>query len=477
MIILIIVISTILRLVSINQSLWLDEAINVNNASNLDFKTLLFNYSLADFHPPLYHMILKPTISLLGNSELAVRIPSVIFGIVTVYFTYLIAKKLFEKKTALVAATLMATSPLAIYYSQEARMYALAAAAASASVYFFISILEKDKLVNWIGFITATAVMLYSDYLPYLLLPFYLIHLYVNRKTIKTGTLKTFLPAFVIIFILLTPWLMLFPKQIHIGLSAASASPAWAHVVGTPDAKNFVLTFVKFTIGRVSVENDLTYALLFAPIALFLSALLAISTLRITKYRSFLLYWLFATIVLGFALSFIIPIFSYFRFLFVLPAFYILAASAINIVNWPPLTRTLLGIFLTINIVCSILYFTNDKFQRENWRDATEFVVKNSNQTSLVIFESNFTVAPFDYYNKNRVEAVGGLDDFNPNPQKVQQKIESLTVNKNQIFLFQYLSQITDPQGLIFEYLSNSGFSNVSTQDYPGVGFVYQFTK
>lgn len=477
MIFLILLISFVLRCISINQSLWLDEAINVNNATNLSLKSLTLNYALSDFHPPLYHYVLNLAITVFGNSEIAVRMPSVIFGVITVYLTYLIAKKLFNQKTALIAATLMATSPLAIYYSQEARMYALAAAAASASVYFFISILERDKLLNWIGFIATTVIMLYSDYLPYLLVPIYVFYLLTKRKIIKDGTLKTFIPAFVIIFISLVPWLLLFPKQVHIGLSAATASPAWAQVVGSPGTKNLALAFVKFTIGRISIENDLIYALVFTPIALFVAGLLVFSLLRISKHRLFLLYWVFGTISLGFVISFFVPVFSYFRFLFVLPAFYLLIASAINIVNWPPLTRILLGIFLTINLVSTSLYFTNPKFQRENWRDATEFVVKNSNQESLVIFESNYTVGPFDYYNRQRVRAEGGLDDFSPDPQKVKLRIENLTQDKNRVFLFQYLSQITDPQGLIFEYLSNTGFSNISTQDYPGVGFVYEFQR
>ena len=477
MILLILATSLILRCISTNQSLWLDEAINVNNAASLDLKSLILNYSLSDFHPPLYHIILNFVTEIAGNSEIAVRIPSVIFGVTTVYFTYLIAKKLFEKKTALIAATLIATSPLAIYYSQEARMYALAAAAVSSSVYFFISILEKNKLFNWIGFIAATIFMLYSDYLPYLLIPIYLFYLFTIRKTIKFETLKTFLPALIIIFFSLVPWFLLFPKQVQIGLSAAAASPAWAQVVGSPDLKNLVLTFVKFTIGRVSFENDLTYALVFAPIAIFVVALFGLSALRISKQRSFLWYWLFGSIILGFAISFFIPVFSYFRFLFALPAFYILAAGAITIVNWPPLVRVLLGIFLAINIVSTTIYLTNPKFQRENWRDATEYVVKNSNQDSLVLFESNYTVGPFDYYNRGRVKAEGGLDDFSPDPGKVKQRIEKLTQDKNRVFLFQYLSQITDPQGLIFEYLSNLGFSNISTKDYPGVGFVYEFQR
>src|SRR3989344_6454933 len=222
MLVLVLIVSLVLRLIGINQSLWLDEAININVIKILNLQELFFNYSLGDFHPPLFHIVLKGWNTLwtslnLPVSELTFRLPSVIFGVLTVYIVYLIGKKLFSKTTALIAATLMATAPLAIYYSQEARMYSLACFLTVLSVYFFLSILERDKLLNWIGFITTTALMLYSDYLPYLMLPTFIIYLFIRRKSVHKGTLKAFIPAFVLIFALITPWLLLFPKQFSVG--------------------------------------------------------------------------------------------------------------------------------------------------------------------------------------------------------------------------------------------------------------------
>jgi len=477
MILIIITVAAILRLVVIDQSLWLDEAINVNNAQALDFKSLVLSYSLSDFHPPLYHVILKLWIMFFGTSEISIRTPSILFGLSTVYATYLIGKKLFEEKTALIGATLMATAPLAIYYSQEARMYSLAAAAAAFSVYFFISLFKKDTIFLWLGLIASTAIMLYTDYLPYLLIPAYLLYLFLNKKTIRKATFRTFIPAFIIIFILLIPWMLLFPKQIQIGLSAAAASPAWAQVVGSPEAKSVALTFVKFTIGRISHDNNFLYVLIFAPIAVFVASLFALALLRLSRLRSFLWYWLFTTVILGFAISFFVPVFAYFRFLFVLPAFYLIAASGINTVNWPPLTRTFLGLFLLVNLASSYIYFTNPQFQRESWKDAAAYVVGSSTSQTIVLFESNYSIAPFEYYNRGQVPSYGGLDSFTPDQAKVKERLAVLTQNKTKVFLFQYLSGITDPGGMIFKELSNLGFANTSTKDFSGVGFVYEFTK
>lgn len=468
MIWLILAIALVLRLIAMNQSLWLDEAINVNNAAALDLKSLVLNYSLGDFHPPLYHILLRGWILVFGSSEIAVRIPSIILGVSTVYLTYLIGKKLFEGKTALIGATLMATAPLHIYYSQEARMYALAAFLASLSVYFFISILKKDTLSSWLGFIASTTLMLYSDYLPYFLIPVYIIYLVFERKIVGKATHRAFIPAFLIIFIFLIPWLLIFPKQISVGLSAAAASPAWAQVVGSHEIKNLLITPAKFTIGRISNDNNLTYALLFAPAGIFITFLFLISLFRMSHLRSFLAYWLFGPIILAYLASFFIPIFAYFRLIFVLPAFYLIIASAINIVNWPLLTRFFLAIALSINLLSASIYFLNPKFQRENWRDAVAYVHQNSTPQTVVLFESNYSVGPFDYYNHGKVKAAGALGNFS---------IKELTNGRNKVFLFQYLSGITDPQGLVFKELSSRGFTNTDTRDFSGVGFIYEFTK
>src|SRR3990167_5325693 len=181
MIILILIAGLILRIYKINQSLWLDEAINVTFVKNLNLKSLITEYSIGDFHPPLYHILMRGWILLFGTSEFSIRLPSVIFGLATVYVVYLIGRKLFEEKTALIAATLIATSPLHIYYSQEARMYMLAAFFTSLSVYFFVSIAKKETLIYWFGFVVSTVLMLYSDYLPYFVLPAYVSYLFIFK--------------------------------------------------------------------------------------------------------------------------------------------------------------------------------------------------------------------------------------------------------------------------------------------------------
>jgi len=477
MIALILIAGLILRLFKLDQSLWLDEAINVTFVKNLNLHSLIFDYSVGDFHPPLYHIMMRGWVLLFGTSEIAVRLPSVILGLATVYVVYLIAKKLFDNKTALISATLIATSPLHVYYSQEARMYMLAAFFAGLSVYFFVSIAKKETLIYWFGFVVSTALMLYSDYLPYLLFPVYVIFLLIFRNKIQKSTVKTFLPAFVLIFVLVLPWFLIFPKQLATGLSAAAASPAWSNVVGASSLKDLAVTYVKFVIGRISNDNNLIYALLFAPAGAIFALMLFLSSFRMSHLRFFLWLWLLVPTIVAFLISFFVPVFAYFRFIFILPAFYMLIAASVNLVNWPKFNRIFLTLFLTINLVSLGIYFTNTKFQRENWKGAVSYIQSASDNNSIVLFEASGPFLPFDYYNKGRLKAYGALEGFNSDQKKVAERINQLTQDTNKVFLFQYLSQITDPEGFVFSELSKKGFANVHTKDFDGVGFVYEFAR
>ncbi len=87
-IITIILLALALRLINLDQSLWLDEAVNVVDAKKTTFGRFLTEYPLGDFHPPLYFAFLWVLVRVFGDSELVVRMPSVIFGILNVLVVF-----------------------------------------------------------------------------------------------------------------------------------------------------------------------------------------------------------------------------------------------------------------------------------------------------------------------------------------------------------------------------------------------------
>jgi uncharacterized membrane protein len=122
------VVSTValaLRLINLGgAALWYDESGSAWMAS-LPFANMIAA-TAGDTHPPLYLALLWAWVRAFGLSELSVRFPSVIIGVLSVPLAYLLARRLkFSNTVALVGATLAAVAPIQIHYSQEARMYAL----------------------------------------------------------------------------------------------------------------------------------------------------------------------------------------------------------------------------------------------------------------------------------------------------------------------------------------------------------------
>src|SRR3989344_6461242 len=136
-IILILIAALVMRLISLNQSLWMDEAISATVVKNYNLLEIITKFAPADPPPPLYYLLLRFWSGLFGLSEISLRLPSVIFAVMTVYVVYKIGL-IYFKKVAIWTSVLLATAPLHIYYSQEARMYSLSTLLTSLVIYLFL---------------------------------------------------------------------------------------------------------------------------------------------------------------------------------------------------------------------------------------------------------------------------------------------------------------------------------------------------
>jgi len=141
------------------QSFWNDEG----NSARIAERTLdlILEGAEGDIHPPGYYLLLHYWRALFGQSEFALRSLSAVAGLALVVFTYLLGHHLFGQATGLMAALLGAISPFAIYYSQEARMYAPLAALSAAATYLFLHLLANNSDQK-IGFFLKTWFLAYA---------------------------------------------------------------------------------------------------------------------------------------------------------------------------------------------------------------------------------------------------------------------------------------------------------------------------
>lgn len=112
----------VLRIASLRGSLWYDEAFSAWLAT-LPADRLLAA-TLSDVHPPLYYGLLWLVNLAVGNSEVAVRAPSLLAGMALIFVVYRLAQLVdLGQPARLMAVGLVALAPFQIYYSTEARSY------------------------------------------------------------------------------------------------------------------------------------------------------------------------------------------------------------------------------------------------------------------------------------------------------------------------------------------------------------------
>src|SRR3972149_4343478 len=133
----VLLLATALRFYRVDaQSFWNDEG----NSARIAERSinLILEGAAGDIHPPLYYLTLHVWRGIFGSGEAALRGLSAIFGLITVAFTYLLGRRVFDSRVGLIGAFLAAVNPFQIYYSQEARMYVMLTAIGVVTTYILV---------------------------------------------------------------------------------------------------------------------------------------------------------------------------------------------------------------------------------------------------------------------------------------------------------------------------------------------------
>ncbi len=458
MIYLILILAALLRMINLNQSLWLDEAINIISVKSLGFWETVLVYPRYDFHPPGYFALMWGWARLFGDSEISVRLPSVIFGVTTVVLCYLISTKLFSRRVALLAAFFLAINPLHIYYSQEARMYAFSTFAVALNYYFFIKLFKGGK--GGVGFVISLILVMMSDYVAYFILPAQLIFLTSEKKQNILKWVKLVSISSVVMLL----WLPFFIPQFRSGLQTATNTPGWRQVVGSTHIKDLGLIPSKMIIGRISLANKNIYY----PVIGLLSILFAV--IIFNSRSKLLLSWLILPVLFVWLVSFFIPILSYFRLLYLSVPFVILLSLGLN--SFPKIWQKSSIVFVAaIFAICSLLYLLNSSFHREDWLGLSRYL---SSQHATVLIENNQKLSPLDYYGNNSFKVLPALTKA---PITVTSDLIPLDTLPDKIYYLEYLIDITDPHRLLRQQLERGGFNETDILNFRGVGLLHVYEK
>lgn len=157
----IIVVSAVLRLHSLGApSLMVDEAASDRFATMpfMEFLHTLWHYQ---GNMTLYYFIMRAWVHI-GDSEFMLRLPSMLFGLLTVLAIYALGARLFGRFTGLIAAALLSVHGFHIAFSQLARSYSLLMFLLVLTMYLLVSAMESQRTRDWILFTVSAALCVYA---------------------------------------------------------------------------------------------------------------------------------------------------------------------------------------------------------------------------------------------------------------------------------------------------------------------------
>ncbi len=146
------------------QSFHHDEVITVMRVLPGTFGHMLHEVKVSESNPPLYYVLAWGWIKAFGRDEWGIRSLSALFGALTVALGYPIGRQLASRRVGLILTGLLAFNPMLIWYSQEARSYALLVFFGALSFLFFVRALDTRRGRDLALWAVASALALCSHY-------------------------------------------------------------------------------------------------------------------------------------------------------------------------------------------------------------------------------------------------------------------------------------------------------------------------
>lgn len=363
-----------------HESIWLDEAFSIYHSQ----QGVAHILSLKDPSPPLYYILLHFWMGLFGNSEFAVRFLSVLFGTASIYAIYILGKSIFNENVGLISATLLAVSPLHIYFSKEARTYILFFLFTLLSMYFYNELHkeknnQKQNKKNIIGYLIFTSLMLYSHVYAVFLILAQNIHFFIANKFIFNKKQKDWFLIQFTLLIIYIPWILELFSVIKRGLHT------W---IPPPSIQQLLYMIFDLFSGKVLSSLGL---------ALTILCLLFILTHRLkNKDLLFFSIWIIIPILIPVIYSLIFsPLFIPKYVYFISFPLLILVANSIS-----KMKKHFTLIIILALIVLSILTLNIQEQTtiKDSWNEVGTYLKENYKEGDKIIIIESYEVATLAYY-------------------------------------------------------------------------------
>jgi mannosyltransferase len=388
-----------------HESLWWDEIATVKVVSSLVNESplgMMDKVREYDGNPPLYYMLMLVWTKCFGQGEFYLRLPSVIFGALSVPALYFTARKVTSERASIVSAALLTLSPAHIYFSQEARAYALMFLLSLASMHCFLQAIEAGGRRHLAGYAASTAAMLYTHYYAVFILA---AQLMVFTLTRRRGAARLALTQGIILAAFI-PWI---PRTL-VTADYIMNEGFWIWRVSLFEGLATQLGF--FAEG---VSNGGSGVWVFGLFFLVGCVGCFMGRPRLRDYAGYtVIAWLAVPVVFPLIWSqFFTPIFLPKYALTSLAPFLIIVASGICRLEKAGTGPFLAAIAAVSLLSVSAAYETRVTTDKEDWRSMSAYVCDNVKSDDAVVFQPNYFIPKdaFGHYCKKNVNVMDSTDD------------------------------------------------------------------
>ena len=211
------VLAVVARFLTVSH-LWLDEALTVNIA-RLPLGDL-FRALRHDGAPPLYYLLLHVWMDMAGTGDVAARALSGLLGVASLPLMWLAGRRLAGERgqpgarwVAWAGVLLLASSPFAIRYATETRMYSLVIVLVLAGFLALDTVLHRRSVGASVGLGVVTGLLLLTHYWAFFLVGAVAILLALQWRRME-GARRALL-AMAVGSLLFVPWLPSFLEQMR----------------------------------------------------------------------------------------------------------------------------------------------------------------------------------------------------------------------------------------------------------------------
>jgi mannosyltransferase len=384
--------SAIPRLVNLgSQSLWFDETYTVYIA-RMPFDRMIRSILVDGVHPPLYYWLMAVWIRLFGASEFSIRLPSALAGALAVVLLYFLVRRVAGEWPGVLAAGLLALSPFAVWYAQDARMYSLMCLGAVPSLYLFLLFLKSDSPVVFLLFVISHAFLYGIHYFGILILFSEMSFVFLFRR-IYPGRWRKFLALQGIAILPLVVWTYFLLRRPN-----GSFGIGWIPHPAPVDPLLSLMNFFFASGGMWTIASVIGIVV----VAYFMIRAFAVAGSQEAVALGFL--WLAIPLAIIFSISWDIPVYIDRYLVFLLPAAVTLVAMGIAPKRrwWHKGLAGILAVCILPGLIGVIS--AGAGFQKENWRSAFGYLDQNYRPGDLILYRYFQEIVPAEYYGSSSAE-------------------------------------------------------------------------